>query len=161
NAAVRQKLSRLDPADRVIDEPAKLFALFFGDSGAQILNLDQSFPDKDDLGDVRNASHPRVTDQLRVEHQQSIRFFRVPTRGGLPFDQATHAVHLSDRVDVSDEVIALWQRPCEFDLQVPPGLANADAVVLGEAVEQLDALLKHAVPGRSVRVLEIALLVCS
>ena len=66
---------------------------------------------------------------------------------------------MSDGVDVGDEVIALRERPCELDLQVLLGLANADTVVLGEALEQLDALLQHAVPRSAVRILELAVLV--
>ena len=65
---------------------------------------------------------------------------------------------MSDRVNVGNKVIALRQRPGEFDLQVLPGLADSDAVVLGEAIEQLDPLLQHAVPRRAIRILELAVL---
>ena len=42
----------------------------------------------------------------------------------------------------------------KFDLQIPAGLANADPILLAEALEQLDALLEHAVPGIAMRVLQ-------
>ena len=101
----------------------------------------------------------RVADQLGIQHQQSLRFFRIPTGGGLPLQQAAGTVQVSDRVNVGNEVITLRQRPCELDLQVLPGLADPDAVVLSEALEQLDALLQHAVPRRAIRILELAVLV--
>jgi hypothetical protein len=38
-------------------------------------------------------------------------------------------------------------------------VANADAIVLAEAVEQLNALLEHAIPGIAMRVLELLILI--
>ena len=48
---------------------------------------------------------------------------------------------------------------CSGALQIAAGLANANAIVLAEAVEQLNALLEHAIPGIAMRVLELLILV--
>src|SRR5439155_544305 len=46
-----------------------------------------------------------------------------------------------------------------LDLQVAAGLANADAILLAEAFEQLNALLEHAVPAVAMRVSELLILI--
>src|SRR5439155_15467393 len=85
----------------------------------------------------------------------------VAAGSGLPLDQAARAVQRSDRVDVGYEVILFRNCPGELDLQVAARLANADAVVLAEPLEELDSLLQHAVPGISVRVLQALVLAWS
>jgi hypothetical protein len=50
------------------------------------------------------------------------------------------------------------QGPHKLDLQVAPGLANAHAIILAEAVEQLNALLEHAIPAIAMRVFELLIL---
>src|SRR5205823_6063898 len=40
----------------------------------------------------------------------------------------------------------------ELDLKIAPGLADADAVFLREALQQLNALLQHTVPAVALRV---------
>src|SRR5439155_11730711 len=82
----------------------------------------------------------------------------VAAGSGLPLDQAARAVQRSDRVDVGYEVILFRNCPGELDLQVAARLANADAVVLAEPLEELNPLLQHAVPGISVRVLQALVL---
>ena len=62
DAAMRQEPGRFDPSDGVVDQPAELLALLFGDGGTEILDLDQPFPDEHDLGNVRDTSYPRVAD---------------------------------------------------------------------------------------------------
>jgi hypothetical protein len=57
-----------------------------GDGGAEVLNLNQPFADEYDLGDLGNARHPGITDQLWIERQQPIRFLRVAAGGGLPLE---------------------------------------------------------------------------
>jgi hypothetical protein len=92
DATVRGKVRRFDSADRALYQAAKLLALFVGDDGAQILNFEQALGDEDDLCYLRNASNPRVADQLGIERQQSLRLFRVSVRRCLPLEQATRAV---------------------------------------------------------------------
>ena len=55
---------------------------------------------------------------------------------------------------VSDEVIAGIHPPRELDLLVRTRSGNANRAVLGEALEQLDALSQHAVPRVNARVAE-------
>jgi hypothetical protein len=83
NPAVRQELGGLDPTNRVLDQLAELKTLCVGDCCPKILNLDQSFPDEYNLGDFGNPGHPGIANQLRVQRQQSIRFFLVPAGRGL------------------------------------------------------------------------------
>src|SRR5437870_13721314 len=119
----------------------------------EILNLNQSLADEDDLCDFGDAGDPGVANQLRIQSQQSVRFLCVAAGSGLPLDQGAGAVQLSDRVDVGYEVILFGNGSHELDLQVTAQLANADAVVLAEPLEELNPLLQHAVPGVAVRVL--------
>ena len=112
----------------------------------KILNLNQSLADEDDLCDFGDAGHPGVANQLRIQSQQSIGFLCVAAGSGLPLDQAAGAVQLSDRVDVGYEVILFGNGSHELDLQVAARLANADAVILAESVQEHDALLEHSVP---------------
>jgi hypothetical protein len=51
---------------------------------------------------------------------------------------------MPDCIGVCHEGIATRERPGELDLQVLVGLANANAIVFDEALEQLDALLEIA-----------------
>jgi len=62
DTAVGWKVGRFDPTDRALHQPAKLVALFIGDRGAHILNLDQAFADENHRGHFRNASDPRLAD---------------------------------------------------------------------------------------------------
>src|SRR2546426_10145431 len=127
----------------------------------KILNLNQSLADEDHLGDFGDAGDPGVANQLRIQSQQSIRFLCVAAGSGLPLDQGAGAVQLSDRVDVGYEIVRLGKCPGELDLQVAAWLANADAVVLAEPVQELNPLLQDAVPGISVRVLQALVLAWS
>jgi len=64
NPAVGQELCRLDPTYGVCHQLAKFVALFVGDRGAQVLDFDQSFAHEYDLGDIGDAGHPGVANQL-------------------------------------------------------------------------------------------------
>jgi|SRR4029077_78286 len=81
-------------------------------------------------------------------------FFGIPTGCGFPLQEAGDAVETPDRVHVGNEVVSSVERPCELDLQVLQGLANTNAVVLCKALEKLDPLLQHAIPGFAIGVLE-------
>jgi hypothetical protein len=78
---------------------------------------------------------PRNSRQLRIESQQSGRLFRITAGRSLPFEQAASTVELSDGVHVGHEVVLPEQRLGELDLQVAPRLADANPVILGEAIE--------------------------
>jgi hypothetical protein len=52
-------------------------------------------------------------------------------------------------------VSANWKD--KFDLQVAPRLLDADAVILTETLEQMNALLQHSIPTVILRVLQILL----
>jgi hypothetical protein len=66
DTAVRQELSRLDPSDRVFYQFAEFLPLGVCNGGVKVLDLNQPFPHKDDLGNVGDPGDPAVTDQLRV-----------------------------------------------------------------------------------------------
>src|SRR5579872_4716587 len=158
---MRQELRRLDPGDRVHDQLPELLPLFVGDGSTEVLDFDQPFADEDHLGDFGDAGHPGIADQLGVEGQESIRFFRVAAGGGLPLDQALGIVDFANGIDISDEVVVVGDRTFELDLQVLTGLADTDAIILAETIEQRDALLQHAIPAVTVRVVQCLILVGS
>ena len=153
-----QEFGRFDPPDRVFDQTTELLALLVGDGGAEVLNLNQPLADEDDLGDLGNACHPGIANQLWVEGQQATRFLGVAAGGGLPLEQRTHAIQVPDSIDVGHEVIGFRDRSGELDLQVAPGLANPDAVVLAETLQQLNPLLQHPVPGIAFGILQTLVL---
>src|SRR5438445_3086118 len=92
-----------------VDQPAEFVALLLADGGTEVLDLDQPLADENDLGDIADASDPAVANQLRIQHQQSLWFFRIPSRSGLPLQQAASTVQVSDRINVGNEVIPLRQ----------------------------------------------------
>src|SRR6266516_563898 len=106
-----------------------------------------------------NSCHPGIANQLRIECQQSIGRFRVAARSGLPLDERASAIQLPNGIDEGDELIRCRQLPRKFDLHIAPRLRNANPVILAKAIEQLDSLLEHAVPGVAVRVLELLILI--
>ncbi|HWW13963.1 MAG TPA: hypothetical protein VN310_04810, partial [Candidatus Dormibacteraeota bacterium] len=97
---MRQKVRRLDSTDCAFHQVAKLLSLLVGDSGLQVLNFDEPLANEYDLGDVGNACHPGVADELRIQRQQSFRFFRVSARRRFPLQQAALSVEFADGVDV-------------------------------------------------------------
>jgi hypothetical protein len=109
-------------------------ALFFADGGSKVLDLNESLPDEYHLSNLRNTGDPGVADQLGIEHDQPLGFFGIAARSGLPLEQTASAVQVSHGIDVSDEVVSLGEGSGELDLKVLPGLADVDAVVLGETL---------------------------
>src|SRR6516165_851507 len=81
NAAVGEELSRLDLVDRGLDKLAKVPALTFVDRGLQILNFGCVLSYKYDQGNLRNAGHPGITNELRIEGQKTFRLFRISGGG--------------------------------------------------------------------------------
>jgi hypothetical protein len=80
DAAVRQKLSGLNSADRVLGQTSEFIALCVRDRGSQILNLNCTLANEHNLGNVADARHPRIANQLGIQSEQAVRFFRVATR---------------------------------------------------------------------------------
>src|SRR5437867_1711325 len=77
----------------------------------------------------------------------------------LPFVQTVAVVQSPSGIDVCYKFVLTGKRPYKLDLQVAAGLTNADAIFLTEAVEQLNALLEHAIPAIAMRVLELLILI--
>src|ERR1035441_8852767 len=121
-------IRRIVPSTKV----PEFLTLFVGDGGAQVLHLDQALADEHDLRYLGNASHPGVANQLRIQRQQSLRFFRISDRTGLPLEQAACAIEFADSVDIGDEVVASGNRSSELDLKVPSRLMDLDTIVLAE-----------------------------
>jgi len=69
NAAVRQKLGRFDPLDRVLDKMAELFSLLVSDGCSAVLNLNQPLADKYHLSNLCDPGDPRIANQLRIQGQ--------------------------------------------------------------------------------------------
>src|SRR5439155_27179457 len=86
-------------------------------------------------------------------------FFRIAAGSRLPFEQAAAIVQPSDGIDVGYEFVLVRKWPCKLDLQIAARLANPNAILLAEAVEQLNALLEHAIPAIAMRVLELLILI--
>src|SRR6516225_9454827 len=88
NAAVREELPCLDLIDRSLNQLAKLPALLFVDRGLQVLNLRCVLSYKYNQGNLRNASHPGITNELWVKSQKTSGLFRVSRGRSFPVDDA-------------------------------------------------------------------------
>ena len=105
NAAVGQKLCRLDPLDGICDQGSEFLPLFVRDRGPQVLDLNQPLADKDHLGDLGNAGDPGVANQLGIESQKPLRLLGIPCCGGFPFEQAALAIEVPHGIDVGDKIV--------------------------------------------------------
>ena len=74
DASVRNKLSPFDLADRCLNEAPEFLTLLFRDRRSQVLNLRSMLPDEDDQCYLRNPADPGITNELRVEREQSLGF---------------------------------------------------------------------------------------
>ena len=151
---MRREVCRLDSPDRVLGQMTKFLTLQVADRRAQILDFHQPLTDEYHLSHFSDACDPGIANQLRIECQQPLRFFRISAGGCLPFQQAACPIKFPDPINVGDEFVSIY-RSCELDLQVTPRLVNPDAVVLAEAGEEHDPLLEHAIPGVVVRKVQI------
>src|SRR5205823_7112166 len=98
NTTMGEKLSGLDPLDRIFHQLAELATLLVSDLRTQVLHFDQALADKDDLCDFGDAGNPRVANQLRIESEQPLGFFRIAAGRGLPLQQGTRPVQLSNGI---------------------------------------------------------------
>jgi hypothetical protein len=87
-----EEVTSLDAANGIRNKFPILLSLLFADPGLQVLDLRQALADKGDDGDVWDAAHPGVADELGVKRKQPFRLFRVAAGGGLPLDQAAGAI---------------------------------------------------------------------
>ncbi len=147
DAAVGQEEARLDPPDGIRNQRFEFLALLGRDCGTQILDFDQALAYEDNLRHFVHAAHPGIADELRVKGGDADGLFRISCRSRFPFENARCSVQFSDGIDVSYEIISRSELAIELDLLVRSRPMNANATVLGKAVEQLDALLQHVVPG--------------
>jgi hypothetical protein len=89
---VGQELGGFDSPDRVLHDLDEFASSFVRDGGLKKLNLGQSLADEHYLCDLSNACHPRITNQLRIESQQSDRLLRIAAGSGFPLQQAAGPV---------------------------------------------------------------------
>src|SRR5438477_7881172 len=135
----------------------KLLTLFVADDSLKVLNLNQSFSNKHYLRHLGNTCNPGIANQLRIKRQQPFRFFWIAAGSGFPFEQATLPIEFADCINVGHELVLSANRQNKFDLQVASRLADADAIILTETFQQLNALLQHSIPTVILRVLQILL----
>src|SRR5450432_3421397 len=154
DTAVRIKVARLDLAYGCLHQSAKLPPLFFRNRRPQVLDLGLLLPDKHDKCHLGNPTDPRIADELRVERKQPIRAVWVATGSGFPINQAARAVNLSDGIHVCHKLGASGERPQEFSLKIFRRMVDANTVVLGKPLEQMNTLVNHTVPGVSLFVLK-------
>src|SRR5437762_9350696 len=135
----------------------EFLTLFIADDRSKVLNLNQSLAHKHYLRHLGNPGDPGIANQLRIERQQPLRFFWIAAGSSFPFEQTTLPIEITDCIDVGYELVLPANWKDEFHLHVAPGLTDADAVILTEAFEQLNALLQHSIPTVTLRVLQILL----
>src|ERR1700730_8239328 len=141
NAAMRIEMTCLDLVGCGLYQSAKFLPLLLRDCCSQILNFGSMLPHKNDQCHLRNASDPRIANQLRIERKQTFRAFWVATRRGFPVDQAAHTVYLTDCIEIGNKFAASRQRLQKFDLQILAWVANANAIILCKPLEQMYSLM--------------------
>ena len=67
---------------------------------------------------VGDPADPGVADELGIQGQEPCWLFRIPCRGGLPFQQRGLAVQGSYRIEVSYEVVPSGEGPNQLDLHI-------------------------------------------
>src|ERR1019366_9928335 len=102
--------------------------------------------------------HPGIANQLRIQGGNAVRLLGIAGRGGLPLQHTRRAVQFADSIDEGDKAVAGTQRACKSNLLMPVRLVNLDAAVLDKALKELNALLKHVVPGVVSRVRQLQVL---
>ena len=88
---------------------AKFPALLFINRCLQILNFGRALSHEDDQSNIRDPSHPGITNQLRIECQQTLRLFRIAIRRRFPVDDAFRSVQLADCVYVRKKLAPGWK----------------------------------------------------
>jgi hypothetical protein len=133
---VGHELTGLDPLNRVFDQSAELLALFVGDGGSQVLDLNQSLAHEDDLGDVGDAGDSGVADQSEGREPADRRV--LPDSGWKWFSTPTGTTFHPVSPEHRHRLRSRWSRnrSIELDLEAAAGLTDADTVVLGKAVKQ-------------------------
>ena len=147
NPAVRQEQSRFNSAHRVVDQGLELLPLLLSDASPQVLDFYRALPDKDNLSDITDPGHPGVANQLWIQSSNAVRLLGIAGGGGLPLQHTRCAVQFADRIDEGDKTIVGTQCAGESDLLMTLWLMNPDPPILDEALEQLNTLPEHMVPG--------------
>jgi hypothetical protein len=131
---------------------AKLPALIFVDARLQILNFRCVLSYEDDQGNLRNAGHPGITNELRVESQKTLRLFRISGCRRFPVDDAFRSIHLADRIDVRYEIATTGERARQLHLKILFWASDLNAIFLSKPFEQVNALVIEPVPGVILRI---------
>ena len=113
---MRQEQSGLDPSHGVIDQGCVLLPLFLRNGGPEVLNFDQPLAHENNLGDIIDAGHPRIADQLRIESGNAGRLFWISRGAGLPFQNAACAVEFTNGIDVGEKIVARTEHAIELNL---------------------------------------------
>ena len=82
---MRLEVSCFDLADGGPHQLAELTPLLVADRGLEILDLGNTLADEGHNRYIGDSADPGVADELRIKGQEPFRLFRVPCRGGLPF----------------------------------------------------------------------------
>src|SRR5271154_3140335 len=104
DSAVRKELPRFNLIHGCLDQLAKLPPLLLVNGGLQILNFRCALADEDDQSDIGDPSHPGITNQLRIERQETLRLIRIAAGRRFPVDEAFRPVELADRIDIRKEL---------------------------------------------------------
>jgi hypothetical protein len=132
---MREEVSGLDLADCSLDQLAKLPALIVIDGSFQILNFRCVLSNKHDKGNLGNVSQPGITNELRIERQETIGLFRISGCRRFPIDDAFPPIHLADRVDVRHEITATRKRARQLYLKILFWVSDLNAIILSEPFE--------------------------
>lgn len=133
-------MTRFDLMNGGLYQPPKFPPLFLGDGRSQILNLGSMLPYEDDQRYLRNSADPGIADELRIERKQTFGVLWVAARRGLPVDQATHAIYLTDRIEIGNKFAASNQ--ClKFYLEILAWVVDANPIVPCEPLQQMNSLM--------------------
>ncbi len=109
---------------------------------------------EDDEGNFRDSCKPGIANQLWVERKQTFWIVRIASASRFPIDDATYAIEFADCIHISQEIAPSCQVVKDPDLQVLLRILNADAVILRKSLQQMDPLMREAVPRLTLFVIE-------
>src|SRR5271155_3204601 len=104
DSAVRKELPRFNLICSCHNQLAKLPTLLFVYGCLQILNLGCVLSHEDNQSNIRDPSHPGITNQLWIECQETLWLVRIAAGRRFPVDNAFRPVELADRIDIRKEL---------------------------------------------------------
>ncbi len=88
----------METSKKALFQASEILASLLGNRGPKVLDLGQVLPNKYDESRIWNVADPGITGELGIEGQKAFGPFGITAGRGLPVDQASFVVELTDRM---------------------------------------------------------------